>query len=183
MPLLSVFTIANACTNHTVTHSAGQRHPLPGSAVTGAFAGLRPRSSLMASQQRETQPSGSGRSTEVEHLRRSLPLPRLVLSPRTGRDLEKRCALYAGPCFTRRRTIESPLAERDLGHVHVAKTTDTHCRFRVGAHLRRHVRPSNRGRGGQSRHDPTPVKPPRLLVATAPVIPRKPTDRASPNGF
>jgi hypothetical protein len=28
-------------------------------------------------------------------LRRSLPLPRLVLSPRTGRDLEKRCAWCA----------------------------------------------------------------------------------------
>jgi hypothetical protein len=40
----------NACTNHTVTHSAGQRHPLPGGAETGAVVSLRPRRSLLASQ-------------------------------------------------------------------------------------------------------------------------------------
>lgn len=37
------------------------------------------------------------------------------------------------------------------------------CRSRVGAHLRRHVRPSNRSRGGHDRLDPTPVRPARLL--------------------
>jgi hypothetical protein len=80
--------------------------------------------------------------------RRSLPLPKLVLSPQAGRDLEKtmRVVRETAPCGEPRPR-------------HVAKTTDTRCRFRVGAHLRKHVRPSNRSRGGQSRHDPTPVRP------------------------
>lgn len=114
---------------------------------------MRPRRSLMASHSEKPEPSGLGRSTEVDFRRRSLPLPRLVLSPRAGRDLEKRCARCAR-C--------RPLSERHPGPRHVAKTTDTRCRLRVGAHLRRHVRPSNRSRGGHGRHDPSPAKLRRL---------------------
>lgn len=66
-----------------------------------------------------------GRSTEVEIRRRSLPLPKLVLSPRTGRDLEKRCAVREACLARRGRTIESPLSERHFGPRHVAKTADT----------------------------------------------------------
>jgi hypothetical protein len=164
----------HACTNHTVTHSDGPRHPLPGGAETVAFASLRSRKSPMASHQRETR---TERLRTFDRSRapvagrcpcRSSSFPR-----QAGRDLEKRCALCAEPlpCGVRPRPR------------HVAKTTDTRCRFRVGAHLRRHVRPSNRSRGGQSRHDPTPMRLRRLLVETAPAIPRKPTARANPHGF
>lgn len=118
------------------------------------------------------EPSGSGRSTEVEHpspvaaLAEARPFPASGARPRKTMRVVRKATPFGEP---RPR--------------HVAKTTDTRCRFRVGAHLRRHVRPSNRSRGGQSRHDPTPMRLRRLLVETAPVIPRKPTVRANPHGF
>lgn len=164
----------NACTNHTVTHSAGRRHPLPGGAETGAVASSRSRKSPVASHQRETR---TERLRTFDRSRapvagrcpcRSSSFPRE--RGETSRN-DARCARCRAPCGARPRPR------------HVAKTTDTRCRFRVGAHLRRHVRPSNRSRRGQSRHDPTPVKPQRLLVTTAPVIPRKPTARVNPSGF
>jgi hypothetical protein len=116
MPLLSVFTIKNACTNHTVTHSAGQRYPLPGGTVTGAIASLRPRRSLMASHQRETEPSGLGRSTEVVR-----PSPVAALA-----EARPFPANGARPRETMRVVrVTPPLAERHPGPRHVAKTTDT----------------------------------------------------------
>jgi len=183
----------DACTKHTVTHSAGQRHPLPGGAETGAITSLRPRRSPMASHWRETKPSGSGDSTEVEHpspvaaLAEARPFPANGARPReTMRAVREAC--FAGRGGTsnsppRGANHQSLLAERDIGRRHVAKTTDTRCRFRVGAHLRRHVRPSNRSRDGQSRHDPTPMKLRRLLVATTPVIPENPPPEQTRNGF
>jgi len=116
MPLLSVFTIKNACTNHTVTHSAGQRHPLPGGTVTGAIASLRPRRSLMASHQRETEPSGSGRSTEVDHPSPVAALAEARPFPANGARLRETMRVVR---------VAPPLSERDLGPRHVAKTTDT----------------------------------------------------------
>jgi hypothetical protein len=140
----------NACTNHTVTHSAGPRHPLPGGAETGAVTSFRPRKSPMASHQRETR---TERLRTFDRSRapvagrcpcRSSSFPRE--RGETSRN-DARSAQSHPPCGMRPRPR------------HVAKTTDTRCRFRVGAHLRRHVRPSNRSHDGQSRHDPTPVSP------------------------
>lgn len=164
----------NACTNHTVTHSAGPRHPLPGGAETGGNLELAPE---MLADGKPPARDPNRAAQDVDRSRapvagrcpcRSSSFPRE--RGETSRN-DARCARSHSPCGARPRPR------------HVAKTTDTRCRFRVGAHLRRHVRPSNRGRGGHSRHDPTPMKLRRLLVATAPVIPRKPTTRANPSGF
>lgn len=124
-PLLSVITNQNACTNHTVTHSAGQWHPLPGGAETGAVVSLRPRRSLMASHSERPEPSGLGRSTEVEH-----PSPVAALA-----EARPFPASGARPRETMRAMREEHLSFRSdtPGPRHVAKTTDTRCRFRVGA--------------------------------------------------
>jgi hypothetical protein len=91
-PLLSVFTInTRARTTQSRTRPASDT-PCQVVSKTGAVVSLRPRRSLVASHSERPEPSGSGRSTKVEIRRRSLPLPRLVLSPQAGRDLEKRCA-------------------------------------------------------------------------------------------
>lgn len=88
----------NACTNHTVTHSAGPRHPLPGGAETGAVASFRPRKSPMASHQRETR---TERLRTFDRSRapvagrcpcRSSSFPR-----KRGETSKKRCALCARP--------------------------------------------------------------------------------------
>jgi hypothetical protein len=88
----------NACTNHTVTHSAGPRHPLPGGAETGAVASFRPRKSPMASHQRETR---TERLRTFDRSRapvagrcpcRSSSFPR-----KRGETSKKRCALCAKP--------------------------------------------------------------------------------------
>jgi hypothetical protein len=171
-PLLSVFTIkTRARTTQSRTRPASDT-PCQVVSKTGAVVGLRPRRSLITSERPE--PSGLGRSTEVEH-----PSPVAALA-----EARPFPANGAMPRETMRGGArDAALLERHPGPRHVAKTTDTRCRFRVGAHLRRHVRPSNRSHGGHGRHDPSPMKLRQLLVATAPVIPRKPTMRANPHGF
>lgn len=81
------------------SHALGRPANTPCQVVPkpGAISSLRPRCSPMASHQRETR---TERLRTVDRSRapcRSLPLPKLVLSPRTGRDLEKRCSLCAKP--------------------------------------------------------------------------------------
>jgi hypothetical protein len=146
-PLLSVFTIkTRGRTTQSRTRPARdtpcQVVPKPGQ--SRAFA--RESRRWQATSERP-EPSGSGRSTEVEH-----PSPVVVLAearpfPASGARPRKtmRVVREAAPCGEPRPR-------------HVAKTTDTRCRLRVGAHLRKHVRPSSRSRGGQSRHDPTPMQ-------------------------
>jgi len=139
----------NACTSHIATHSAGQDTPLPGGVETGAITSLSPATLA------DGKPPARNRTERLRTFnrsrtrRRSLPLPRLVLSPRTGRDLEK----------TMRVMREAPLlAERDPGYGMSQRQRTLAVVFGVGAHLRRHVRPSNRSRDGPSRHDPSPMK-------------------------
>jgi hypothetical protein len=173
-PLLSVFTInTRARTTQSPTRPASDT-PCQVVSKTGAVGSLRPRRSLMASHSEKPDPSGLGRSTEVDH-----PSPVAALAEARPFPVDG-----ARPRETMRVIRVMPrLSARHPGPRHVAKTTDTRCRFRVGAHLRRHVRPSNRSRGGHGRHDPSPMKLRQLLVATAPVIPRKPTMQANLHGF
>jgi hypothetical protein len=106
----------NACTNHTVTHSAGPRHPLPGGAETGGNLELAPE--MLADGKppaRDPNRAAQGRRPKSSTRCRSLPLPKLVLSPRTGRDLEKRCALCAKPLPLRSETPATACC-KDNGH-------------------------------------------------------------------
>lgn len=141
--LLSVFTISHACTNHTpCTRSASdtpcQVMPKPGRCqqagrlVTGKPETRDPETErLRAAVDNCRDPLRSPctcRSLGVLAIARqpaparcrSLPLPRFVLSPRTGR-------------ISRNHVT--------IAHGRVAKTVDTRCRIRVGAHMRRHMRP------------------------------------------
>jgi hypothetical protein len=112
---LSSQSKARARTTQSRTRPA-RVHPLPGGAETGAITSFRPRKSLVASHQRETR---TERLWDVRPKpttrRRSLPLPRLVLSPRTGRDLEKRCALCAEPPPLRSEALATACC-KDNGH-------------------------------------------------------------------
>jgi hypothetical protein len=162
----------NAWTNHTVTHSAGPRHPLPGGAETGAVASFRSRKSPMASHQRETR-------TE-----------RLRTFDRSRAPVAGRCPCRSSS-FPRKRGETSKNDARCARSRSLRRTPATACCKDNGHSLS----PSGRSAPAETRatQQPKPWRPEptrpntnaarRLLVETAPVIPRKPAARVNPSGF